>query len=141
MKFCVRTGRISCDRSLFGNHSGDALSTAPVLARDGQTVIFASFATDLAPADFNQLGDLFLVRLPGPESDFRIISVARPSSGQVTLIWSAQENRTYRVEFTEALASGWQILNVPVQIAGKQAVAVDAAARPIRFYRIVDAAP
>jgi hypothetical protein len=35
----------------------------------GRTVVFASFATDLAAGDFNNARDLYVLRLGGPDTD------------------------------------------------------------------------
>jgi len=47
----------------------DGLSTAPVLAPDGRTVVFVSFASDLASGDFNHTRDIYVLRLGGPDTD------------------------------------------------------------------------
>jgi Tol biopolymer transport system component len=80
-------------QSALSGKVGDALSGSPILGRDGRTVIFTNFASNLAERDFNQQADLFLLRLPGPESDFRVLSLMRLSSGAATLIWAAQPAR------------------------------------------------
>src|SRR5206468_942809 len=49
--------------------SGNALSSHPVLAPDGRTVAFQSFASDLVPGDYNQTRDIFVVHLGGADSD------------------------------------------------------------------------
>ena len=56
-------------RNIQGNGSGNALSSTPVLSADGRTVFFQSFASDLAPGDFNQTRDIFALRLAGQDSD------------------------------------------------------------------------
>ncbi len=42
-----------------GTDGGNSFSYAPVLSADGGTVVFASFASDLAPGDYNNNQDLF----------------------------------------------------------------------------------
>jgi len=132
---------IVLSRSLAQAVPGNDLSSNPVLGRDGRTVLFTSFASDVAEGDFNQQSDLFAVRLPGPESDFRVTRVMRVSTGEVTLIWNARPGILYRLEFTESLPGGWQPLNLLITINGEQASAIDATAknRANRFYRIVEA--
>jgi Tol biopolymer transport system component len=44
-------------------------STRPVLAADGRTVVFQSFANDLVNADYNGLRDLFVLKLGGADTD------------------------------------------------------------------------
>ncbi|HKS37209.1 MAG TPA: hypothetical protein VJW76_08480 [Verrucomicrobiae bacterium] len=52
-----------------GNGGGNQLSSAPVMAPDGRTVLFQSFAADLAERDRNINRDIFLVRLGVGDSD------------------------------------------------------------------------
>jgi hypothetical protein len=40
-----------------------------VLAADGRTVVFQSFASDLVPGDYNDRRDVFVLRLGGPDTD------------------------------------------------------------------------
>ncbi len=49
--------------------SGNGSSTRPVMAADGRTVVFQSFASDLAAGDYNDKCDLFVVKLGGVDSD------------------------------------------------------------------------
>ena len=48
---------------------GDGPSTNPVLAPDGRTIVFTSFANNLASNDFNYTRDVFVLRLGGPDTD------------------------------------------------------------------------
>jgi Tol biopolymer transport system component len=52
-----------------GTGSGNALSTTAVLAADGRTVLFQSFASDLVPGDYNDTRDIFVLHLGGPDTD------------------------------------------------------------------------
>lgn len=52
-----------------GTGSGNAFSTTPVLAANGRTVLFQSFASDLAPGDYNDTRDIFVLQLGGPDTD------------------------------------------------------------------------
>ena len=49
--------------------AGNGASARPVLAADGRTVAFQSFASDLAGGDFNDKRDVFLLRLGSADSD------------------------------------------------------------------------
>jgi Tol biopolymer transport system component len=54
------------------NHLGSAgtnASSKPFLAPDGRTVVFQSFADDLADGDYNATRDIFLLRLNAGDSD------------------------------------------------------------------------
>jgi Tol biopolymer transport system component len=55
--------------NLSGTGSGNSGSANPVLAADGRSVVFQSFATDLAPGSFNDTRNIFLMRLGGADSD------------------------------------------------------------------------
>jgi len=52
-----------------GTGSANGPSSAPVLAPDGRTIAFQSFANDLVPGDFNELRDIFVLRLARPDTD------------------------------------------------------------------------
>jgi Tol biopolymer transport system component len=49
--------------------SGDGPSYVPQLAGDGRTLVFASFAGDLVPGDYNSRRDVFAVRIGSPDTD------------------------------------------------------------------------
>lgn len=49
--------------------TGSSLSRNAVLGSDGRTVVFESFASDLATGDFNQARDVFVLRLSTGDSD------------------------------------------------------------------------
>ena len=49
--------------------AGNGPSARPVLAADGRTVAFQSFASDLAGGDFNDKRDVFLLKLGSADSD------------------------------------------------------------------------
>ena len=48
---------------------GGQLSQSPVLGADGRTVVFQSFANDLAAGDYNDHRDIFLLQLGAGDSD------------------------------------------------------------------------
>ncbi len=52
-----------------GTGSGNGNSLLPVLAADGRTLLFQSFASDLIADDFNETADVFVLRLGGTDSD------------------------------------------------------------------------
>jgi Tol biopolymer transport system component len=49
--------------------AGNGPSTKPVLAANGRTVVFQSFASDLVAGDFNDKRDLFVLTLGGVDSE------------------------------------------------------------------------
>lgn len=44
-------------------------SSRPIMAADGRTVVFQSFANDLIPGDYNDHRDIFVLRLGAPDTD------------------------------------------------------------------------
>jgi len=48
---------------------GNGPSTRPVMAADGRTVVFQSFANDLVSGDYNDKRDVFVLKLGGVDSD------------------------------------------------------------------------
>ena len=55
--------------NLDGSHSGNGPSSNPVLASNGRTLGFQSFASDLLLGDLNRRRDVFLVQLGGEDTD------------------------------------------------------------------------
>jgi len=55
--------------NLEGTGPGNSASSRPLLAADGRTVAFQSFASDLVTGDFNQRRDVFVLRLGGSDTD------------------------------------------------------------------------
>jgi len=63
------TNTLVVTRSIRTGGTGGGFSGEPFLGADGQTVIFNSFAGDLAPGDYNDRRDVFVLRLGGPDTD------------------------------------------------------------------------
>ncbi|HEY5911006.1 MAG TPA: hypothetical protein VJA21_10430 [Verrucomicrobiae bacterium] len=120
--------------------TGNRVSGDPFLARDGRTVLFESFASNLAPGDFNQAKDLFILRLPGhPVGDFRILTLTSLQSGSVSIFWNALPGRRYRVEYQQALGEpAWQEVPGDVVATGYTAMKPDPGAGQSgsRLYRV-----
>jgi hypothetical protein len=108
---------------------------------DGGTLLFAT-SRGLAPDDLNAGADAYLLRFPDAGSGFRVTTITRAATGEVTLAWPAPAGRTYGVEFRADVAGapGWQALGVTPQVADGTATAVDAGAagQPRRFYRVAE---
>lgn len=121
--------------------TGRGISAQPLLSRDGRTLVFTSTARDLVEGDYNQVADLFMVRLPSAESDFRVAEVRRLDSPSLTLAWVAQEGISYGLEFSVDLQEpAWRPLDIPITVEGNQATATDVAppGSPRRYYRLVE---
>ena len=52
-----------------GTAPGNRLSSTAVMAADGRTIVFQSFASDLASGDLNNAKDVFMLRLNAGDSD------------------------------------------------------------------------
>ena len=50
-------------------NGGNGLSSKPILGADGRTIVFQSNASDLLGNDFNDVRDLFILRLSADDSD------------------------------------------------------------------------
>jgi hypothetical protein len=128
--------------SAWGNYPANNRSGYPVFSGDSQTVVFQSWASDLAPLDFNQSGDVFALKLAtsGTNQTFSSELVFRPAAGGLpTLVWPAQPGTSYRVHFKDDLGDpAWQDLVGTVSVVGDHAYASDLLpGNGKRFYRIV----
>jgi Tol biopolymer transport system component len=128
--------------SAWGDYPANNRSGYPVFSGDSQTVVFQSWASDLAPLDFNQSGDVFALKLAtsGTNQTFSSELVFRPAAGGLpTLVWPAQPGTSYRVHFKDDLGDpAWQDLVGTVSVVGDHAYASDLLpGNGKRFYRIV----
>lgn len=119
---------------------GDGCSAPPIIGRDGRTVVFTSYASNLGAADHNLQADLFVLRLPGAESNFTISTLFQLRTGQITLLWPVRSGAAYQLEYTHALPDGWNPLNVPIVYADNRASAIDSSTQgpAVRFYRVTE---
>jgi len=122
--------------------SANNRSLTPMVSADGTTAIFASWASDIVPRDFNLGCDLFAVNLAGSGvvPTFRL--TALPSvgpSGGIWLSWPILPNKTFQVQFKNAMGDpDWQTLAGGVTIVGGQGYLNDSTASASqRFYRIL----
>jgi hypothetical protein len=116
-----------------GTASGDSRSLTPVFSGDGRTLVFASWASNLAADDFNHFSDLFAFA-------FLYVNVTLGAPGQgPTLSWPYVSGHNYQVEYKDNLNdSVWQQVAGTININGNQASLTDPApAFSQRFYRVV----
>lgn len=116
-----------------GTASGDNRSLTPVFSGDGRTLVFASWASNLAADDFNHFSDLFAFA-------FLYVNVTLGAPGQgPTIGWPYVSGHNYQVEYKNNLNdSVWQQVNGTLNINGNQASLTDPApASSQRFYRVV----
>jgi len=62
-------GRTTLLSSNYSGNSANGPSSEPVLAPDGRTVAFQSFASDLVAGDYNERRDIFVLKLGSPDTD------------------------------------------------------------------------
>jgi Tol biopolymer transport system component len=109
--------------------SPDNRSLRPVFSANGQTLLFESWASNLAPNDFNRSSDLFAFVVP--------YIYASISAGP-TISWPAFPSQTYRVDFKDNLDDNWQTANGTVMIIGNRGYLTDLTPSATnRFYRVV----
>ena len=118
--------------SLFGAAAANNRSLAPVFSGDGRTLVFFSWASDLAAGDYNQSSDLFAYA-------FLYAGIAASNNGNPTISWPVSPGQTYSVEYKDNLNDAtWQPVSGSVSISGNRGSLTDAALTSgHRFYRIV----
>ena len=124
-----------------GDWSANNRSAVPIFSPDSQTLLFQSWAGDLAAGEFSQGNNVFALSLY-PSNAVYPFSVAivrpAPSSLRPTLIWPAVSGKTYGVQFKDNLNDPWQDLDAEITYVGGSGYTTDLApAAGRRFYRIV----
>ncbi|HEY5914820.1 MAG TPA: hypothetical protein VJA21_29875 [Verrucomicrobiae bacterium] len=112
---------------------GDSRSLKPVFSGDGSRLVFETWASDLAPRDFNHNRDLLaytfltLVLLPGSDSNPHPV-----------LSWPLTPGSGYTVQYKDSLGeAAWQDLAGSVTNSGMKAFLEDASPSPAhRVYRV-----
>lgn len=135
-----------------GPFSASARSLSPLFSANGQTLVFQSWASDLAAGDNNANDDIFALVFNGtggvtnsaPELSVSGISApaaggSAPTNQSFSLTWPAAPGTAYRVQYKNSLTDPlWQNLPNPATVVGKQGQAIDAAPDPAhRFYRVL----
>jgi hypothetical protein len=113
--------------------SGDNRSLTPVFSSDGRTLVFASWASNLAPDDFNHFSDIFAF-----EFLYLNITLGAPGQGPI-LTWPYVSGHSYQVQYKNNLTDNvWQQVSGAMNVNGNQASLTDSApASGQRFYRVV----
>ncbi len=115
-------------------------SSRPVFSRDGRTLIFQSFTSELSGPDLNRASDIFAYNLFA-SGDIPLFSTTlrKPVSGSgMLLTWPVIAGRSYRVQLKNDLADPvWQDVTNGVTILGSQGSLLDSSggAGP-RFYQV-----
>ena len=112
---------------------GDDQSLRASFSADGQTLLVQSWASDLAPGDFNRTGDVYAYTI----FTAMILPAATPVQAP-WISWPFVPGLNYRVQFKNNLNdNGWQDLPGNITIIGVKALLQDAApAIDQRFYRV-----
>ncbi len=128
--------------SAYGNYAGNNRSFAPAFSGDSQTLVFPSWASDLAAQNFNQGANLFSLGIYPAIAALPFIGqiIFVPASGQnPTLSWPAVAGKNYQVQYKNNLNDPiWQNMNGSVTVVSNRASATDLTPNfGQRFYRIV----
>ena len=139
--------------SPIGNVPANGRSLNPVFSGDGRTLVWESWANNLAGQDFNEWCNLYSLQSfatnsagaagqPFAISAFGVSSLAGlgSSASASTLVWPASASATYQVEFTTNLNNPqWQPLPNSVEIIGTEGYLLDPAPNNSqRFYRVTE---
>jgi Tol biopolymer transport system component len=113
---------------------GDNRSLSPVFSGDGHMLLIQSWASDLAPGDFNHWDDIFAQAF-----FYATISPGKPPGVGPIVTWPARPGETYEVQFKDHLEdSFWRPVKGSVLINGSQASLIDdTPTAGTRFYRVV----
>jgi hypothetical protein len=121
-------------------NSANGPSYRPLLSRDGSTLVFKSYASDLIEHDYNQAPDLFYVSSAAPGALTSIVLLIQIVQDEVTsLRWRAVSADFYVVEYRDQLSTGeWQPLDATIIIEDNWAGVVDSLPLDTkeRFYRV-----
>jgi Tol biopolymer transport system component len=125
--------------SRYGSVATGAPALSPMFSADGATIVFCSWAWDLAPNDFNAGADAFAYDLSGLINAFAIqIIPPAASGGSWTITWPVSSGRSYKVEYKDDLNDpAWHDLGSPITILGTWASATDPVLTTARFYRVL----
>jgi hypothetical protein len=138
--------------SEFGPWSANGESLMPSFSADGHSLLFESWASDLAAGDFNESLDAFVVSLSqsggGSTNTLPTLTISTPMSvlsGQFStnqpleLTWPAATGASYQVQYKDDLSDPhWHPVNGTVTNTGGQGAIYDNSPSPAsRFYRIV----
>ena len=111
-------------RSPSTGKAGNQLSSRPMISADGSRVAFQSFASDLAPGDFNGLEDIYAAAVP----QWLHLSLTRSAGTEsMVLRWWIPFGVQTRIEWSPSLdaAASWE--SAPVATAtGTNSVATEA---------------
>jgi hypothetical protein len=119
----------------------DSETVAPLFTGDGRTLIFQSWAADVATNSLSFNSSLYSVSLvtSGTITPFSVVILPANSGHGPTVNWSAAVGRSYQVQFKNDLADpDWQTVSGNIVIIGSQGSFTDRV--PLvtqRFYRVM----
>ncbi len=115
-----------------GLGSADNRSMRPVFSADGSTLVFETWASDMAPRDFNYCGDLLA---------YTFLTVALlPGSGSNSspvISWPLVRGSSYTVQYKDNINDTWHDLTGSITNVGVKGFLQDQSSAPgQRFYRV-----
>ena len=136
---------------VLGGWPANGNSMNPVFSGDGQTLLWKSWANNLAGQDFNQWCNLYALQSFATNSTgmgqqfsisaFAVSSLASlgSSGSAATLTWPAGPYANFAVQFTDKLEDpNWETLANAIRIIGTQGYMLDVTTNSSqRFYRVV----
>lgn len=135
-----------------GGRPANGRSFGPVFGRDGQTLLWQSWATDLAGQTFNQCANLFALHAFGTNTSsestsptisafwLTALSGFGSSASAAGIGWSTVPGLNYLIQFRDSLnpASSWQNLIGAPTLIGTQGFLFDTTLDATqRYYRLV----
>ncbi|HUA65622.1 MAG TPA: hypothetical protein VME24_07230 [Alphaproteobacteria bacterium] len=143
--------------NLAGDSVANNWSSQPEFSADGSTLIFQSYASDLASQDFNEFSSVFELNLSSSLTNSAGTNVATAAqisgvttapgqtspSGNPVITWPATPGLSYQVQFTGNLSDPvWQDVTGDMIFVGNNGQIMDLSpAAGQRFYRIVITSP
>ena len=136
---------------LVGYGPANNRSLSPIFSGTGETLIFESWASDLASGDYNEWGNLFAFQpfSSSPTNSDGSFVIQNPTFSGInwhngaalapTFTWLTTPGTSYQVQFKNNLTDpAWQNLTNNVSIVGGEGYAIDLApASAQRFYRVI----
>lgn len=110
--------------------SANNRSMLPLFSRNGQWLVFSSWASDLTEEDSHQSLDVFAVPM-------YLLTAVQPPEASLSLEWPSVPGRKYTIEYADSLDGSWQPLNEPLAALGyKMRITPAPGANSQRFYRL-----
>jgi hypothetical protein len=150
---CATASTTLLNSDIYGYGAANNRSMSPVFSGAGETLVFESWASDIAGGDYNEWGNLyafqpFSMSATNANGGFSIQNTGytaldwplgnQPAPVAPSFTWLTTPGTVYQAQFTDDLSDpNWQPLINNVSIVGGEGYAVDTAPNsPNRFYRV-----